>query len=113
MVQNSGIRGVKFQRQSRGQSCGQVTWAVMGTDMTILKRALVVAAGFAMLGGCSAKPEWDNTQATMDPHERFAQDMKAKQDAAPPIPAAPKAPVAATTAAPATAQAQAPVPKAQ
>jgi PBP1b-binding outer membrane lipoprotein LpoB len=79
--------------------------------MTFRMRALLIASGIAMLSGCSAKPEWDNTQATMDPHERYAQEMKAKQDAAPPIPAAPKVPVASATAAPATAQA--PAPKAQ
>lgn len=79
--------------------------------MTLLKRALVAAAGFAMLAGCSAKPEWDNTQANLDPHERYAQEMKARQDASPPIAAAPKAPVAAAATTAPAAQAAAPAPK--
>ena len=55
-----------------------------------------VAVGMAaFVSGCGANPAWDNTQATMDPHDKYAAEMKAKQDAAPPIPETPKAPVVA------------------
>ena len=70
-----------------------------------------------LLAGCGANPAWDNTQATMDPMEKYAADMKAKQDAAPPIPTTPRpiaaAPAPATTGSTAQAQAPAPAPKAQ
>jgi outer membrane murein-binding lipoprotein Lpp len=77
--------------------------------MTRPMRALITVLGGLLLSGCSAKPEWDNTQATMDPIEKYSAEMKAKQDAAPPIPATPK-PVAAapapTAATPAPVKAQ-------
>ena len=89
----------------------------VGNNMTMLIRGLGALTVAAILSGCGANPAWDNTQATMDPHDRFAAEMKAKQDAAPPIPTTPKpvaaVPAPATTGSTAQAQTQPPAPKAQ
>ncbi len=67
----------------------------MGNSMKTIICGLAALGMAAFVSGCGANPAWDNTQATMDPHDKYAAEMKAKQDAAPPIPDSPKAPVAA------------------
>lgn len=67
----------------------------MGNSMKVILSAIAALSMAALVSGCGANPAWDNTQATMDPHDKYAAEMKAKQDAAPPIPESPKAPVVA------------------
>ena len=67
----------------------------MGNSMKAINYGLAAIVMAAFVSGCGANPAWDNTQATMDPHDKYAADMKAKQDASPPIPETPRAPVAA------------------
>ena len=85
------------QQLRRGRSRANIDDGELYMKTMFYGIAAIVLAAFVT--GCGANPAWDNTQATMDPHDKYAAEMKAKQDAAPPIPDSPKAPVAQAPAA--------------